>query len=58
MMSEVVRYEIKKLHYLNFRLRKLTQKKNPGWVRTQRTHGDQLILADPVEEDVEDSSTD
>jgi hypothetical protein len=36
MMSDV-RYEIKKLHYLNFRLRKLTQNKS-GSVRTQRTH--------------------
>jgi hypothetical protein len=53
MMSEVVRYEIKNfitwtLDFENW------HKKNPGWVRTQRTHGDQLILVDPVEEDVEE----
>ncbi len=49
-MSEVVRYEIKKLHYLNFRLRKLTQK-NPGWfVRNEHEH-DQLILVDPVDDE-------
>jgi hypothetical protein len=53
MMSEVVRYEIKKLHYLNFRLRKLTHKKNPGWfVRNEHEH-DQLILVDPVDDEEE-----
>ena len=55
MMSDV-RYEIK-----NFITCYLTWKfdtKNSGLVRTQRTNNDQLILVDPVEEDVEDSSTD
>ncbi len=48
------RYEIK-LRYLLSDL-KLWHKKKSGLVRTQRT--EQLILVDPVEEDVEELSTD
>ncbi len=53
MLSDV-RYEIKNfitwtLDFENW------HKKNPVWVRTQRTHCDQLILVDPVDdEDVEE----
>jgi hypothetical protein len=51
MMSDV-RYEIKNfitwtLDFENW------HKINPGWVRTQRTHGDQLILVDPVDDEEE-----
>ena len=42
-----------KLRYLLSDL-KLWHTKKSGLVRTQRTNNDQLILVDPVEEDVEE----
>ena len=53
MMSDV-RYEIK--NFITCYLTWNFDTKKSGLVRTQRT--EQLILVDPVEEDVEDSSTD
>jgi len=52
-MTSEVRYEIKNFItcYLTWNFD--TQKKS-GLVRTQRTNNDQLILVDPVEEDVEE----
>ena len=56
MMSDV-RYEIKNFItcYLTWNF---DTKKNPGWSVSNEHEHFQLILVDPVEEDVEDSSTD
>ena len=47
------RYEIKNFITCYLTL-KLWHTKKSGLVRTQRTNNDQLILVDPVEEDVEE----
>ena len=55
-MTSEVRYEIK--NFITCYLTWNFDTKKSRLVRTQRTNNDQLILVDPVEEDVEDSSTD
>jgi hypothetical protein len=52
MTSDVVRYEIKKLHYLILDLKILTfEKSGSGPYATNNEHGDQLILVDPVDDE-------
>ena len=51
MMSESLIIKVKETSLPDFRLEKIDTK-NPGWVRTQRTHTmTKLILVDPVDDE-------